>query len=347
MNAESESAKLAAVPSPQPPPLAGVGMPAGTGPSSKGTLSSQGGEGPASGPRVSFASLEAVAVLLALVFSFVFWIRLPGRLPTEQDYLAVQHQLVGNAHPGDGMATLPFWAERIKLFAHGLPVVALPHLADEEDAERYGRLWVVAQPDLPRSDAADELGALDRRLARVQGPTRFGPLSLSLYEPRAGRAPSYDFLAHLADGQVSVGGDDPVACEASGGGFQCPRGGWNYVRPEWHEFDFLPRRCLWAHPVGPEPLRLAWSQVPLHGGLRGGFGLVGQAAEIANAAPVDVAVLVDGGEVARLSLMPGDPGWHGFDLGLPGLAAGAHDVEFDVSAVNPAMRHFCFDAVGY
>jgi hypothetical protein len=293
------------------------------------------------------AGIEAVVLLAAVLFALVYWLRLPGRLPTEQDYLAVQHELLAKAHPGDGIAALPFWADRIKLFSHGLPVVALPHLADDGEAERYARLWVLAQPDLPRSEAAAELEALGHRLARVEGPERFGPLSLSLYEPQPGRTPAYDFTERLADAQVSIGGDDPVDCEAVQGGFQCPRGPWNYVRPEWHEFDFLPRRCLWSHPVGPEPLRLHFSQVPLHGGLRGGFGLIGEAAELRQAAPVSLDVFVDGAETAELTLEPGDPGWHEFDLGLPGLAAGAHEVELDVTTPNPGMRHFCFDAVGY
>ncbi|MHB8420877.1 MAG: hypothetical protein ACYDCL_22605 [Myxococcales bacterium] len=302
---------------------------------------------PAPRPSSLTEALEAATVLAAVVFALGYWLLLPGRLPSERDYLAVQHELLANARPGDGVAVLPFWADRGKLFARGLPVVALPQLASEADAERYGRLWVLAQPELPRSDAPAELAALDRRLARAAEPRRFGPLSLSLYEPKPGRAPSYDFVGRLTDARVSIGGDDPAECQAVPGGFQCPRGPWNYVRPEWHEFDFLPRRCLWAHPVGPEPLRLQWSQVPLREGLRGGFGLIGQAAEIPNAAPVSLAVVVDGAAQAELQLSPGDPGWHEFDLGLAGLSEGAHEVELDVSTPNPGMRHFCFDAVGY
>jgi hypothetical protein len=290
------------------------------------------------------AGLEAAAVLAAVLFAFVYWLRLPGRLPSEEDYLALQHELVASAHPGDAVALLPFWADRGKLFVHGLPVIALPDLDREGDAERYARLWVLAQPDLPRSDAAGLLERLDARLVR-QGPAkRFGPLSLSLYEPREGRGGSYDFLAHLSDAQVELGGDEPEACEASQGGFRCPRGPWNYVAPEWHEFDFLARRCLWAHPVGPQPLEVHYSQVPLRHGLRGGFGLIGQAAEVRQAAPVELAVDVDGSQAATLELSPGDPGWHAFELDLADLTPGSHDIAFRVSTPNPSQRHFCFDA---
>ncbi len=297
-------------------------------------------------PTPLWHALEAGALLAAIAFALLYWIRLPGRLPTEENYLAVQHELVSQVHPGDGVALLPFWADRGKLFLHGLPLIALPDLANEADIERFPRLWVLAQPDLPRSQASRMLARLDQKLTRRDPPKRFGSLSLSLYEPKEGRAGSYDFLARLADAQVDVGGDNPQPCDAISGGFRCPRGQWNYVAPEWHEFDFLPRRCLWAHPVGAEPLEIHYSQVPLRGGVRGAFALIGGAAEIQRAAPVDLSIDVDG-ELSTLELSPGDPGWHPFELGLPGLAAGTHDVTFRVTASDAGNRHFCFDAEAF
>ncbi len=291
--------------------------------------------------------LEGGLLLASVAAALVFWIRLPGRLPGEEDYLAVQHALVADARPGDAVALLPFWAERGKLFVHGLPVVALPDLPDEADAERYPRLWVLAQPDLPRSDAAADLARLDRRLTRLAPARRFGPLLLVLYGPRAGRAATYDFTARLGAARVDVDGEP---CEGGAGGLRCSRGPWNYVAPEWHEFDFLPRRCLWAHPVGEAPLTISYDGVPMEGGLRGGFGLVGGAAELPASrgfAPVELAVLVDGGQAATLTLSAGDPGWHPFELSLPGLAEGRHEVAFQVRARDPAMRHFCFDAAAF
>jgi hypothetical protein len=294
-------------------------------------------------------ALEAAAVLAGIIFALVYWMRLPGRLPTEDDYLAVQHELVSRVHAGDGVALLPFWADRGKLFVHGLPVIALPNLASEGDIERYPRLWVLAQPDLPRSEASRVLAELDQKLTRREPPKRFGPLSLSLYEPKEGRAGSYDFAARLLEAQVDIGrtgGADPQACEAVNGGFRCPRAQWNYVAPEWHEFDFLPRRCLWAPPVGTQPLEIHYSQVTMAGGVRGGFALIGGAAEARQLAPVDLSVEVDG-QLAVLELSPGDPGWHPFELAWPQLPPGAHDVTFRVTAADPAQRHFCFDASAF
>jgi hypothetical protein len=84
--------------------------------------------------------------------------------------------------------------------------------------------------------------------------------------------------------------------------------------------------------------------VPLHHGIRGGFGLIGPAADFRQGAPVDLAVDVDGSPAAALELLPGDPGWHAFELGLPEVAPGGHEVTFRVTTANPSQRHFCFDA---
>ncbi len=292
---------------------------------------------------------EALAIVAAALFAIVFWVRLPGRLPSEADYQSLGRAISAEARPGDGVAFAPAWAERGKLFVGGLPTVTLPDLALEPEAERYARLWLIAEPDLPRSDAAATLRALDARLARTGEPRRFGPLSLSLYAPREGRRTRTDFVAQLGEATVSIRGAPPERCEAApdGSGFLCPRGRWSYVRPEWHEFDFLARRCLWAHPVGPEPLELRFPKAELAHGFRGGMGLVGTAADSPNLAPVELAFLVDGAPAATLTLSPGQPGFHPFEIDLPGLVAGPHDVALRIATPNPAMRHFCFDAVAF
>ncbi|MHB1844136.1 MAG: hypothetical protein ACYCWW_04795 [Deltaproteobacteria bacterium] len=318
---------------------------AGDGPAAESTRR----EGERLAPPSPWQKLEALAIALAAVFAVGFWFWLPSRLPSKADYEALGRTLASEARPGDGVAFAPFWAERGKLFVHGLPTVALPGLENEPDAERFARLWVVGQPDLPRSDAAATLRALDGRLTPDGARRRFGPLSLSRYTPRAGRATTDDFVAHLGDAEASIGGEtrEPCQKEPGGQGFVCPRGSWNYIRPEWHEFDFLPRRCLWAHPVGPEPLELDFPGASVAHGFRGGMGLVGQAADDPRLAPVDLAFLVDGALAGEVTLGAGDPGFHPFELDIPGLSAGPHDVKIQVSSQNPARRHFCFDAVAF
>jgi hypothetical protein len=285
---------------------------------------------------------EIAALVAGTCFALLYWARLPYRLPSPEDYQGAQHELLATSHPGDALAVLPYWADRAKLYANGLPVVALPHLGDE-DVGRYVRLFVLAQPDLPRSSAESELAALGRKLARVSGPKRFGPLSLSLYQPQPGNEASLDFTAQIERAQVSVGAE---SCGPVAGGFQCPRGAWDHVRPEWHEFDFLPRRCLWAQPAGAEPLVITFDQVPLRSEIHGAMGQIG-AGHGGGSGAVELAIDID--EVPRVSLLldSDDPGYHRFAGRFPGLGPGGHRVTFRISSPSPVRHPFCFDAVAY
>ncbi len=256
--------------------------------------------------------LELGLFACALLYALVFWLRLPGRLPSAQDYLALQAKVQREAQPGDGLAVLPFWADRAKLFLHGTPVLALPHLETEADAERYGRLWVIAQPDLPHSDARGSLEALAQRLSLVHGPQRFGPLELWLFAPQPGRAATYDFVAHAAEAQVEA----PVP-----------------LRLEWREFDFLPRHCVVSR-AGQAVLH--FDDVPMHGGLRVGLGSLGpgQGAQ--------VQVNVDGRPLQPLQLTQGGPAFQEAELPAAGLTGEKHSV--DLTLIG---RDVCADAVAF
>jgi hypothetical protein len=295
--------------------------------------------------RIPFLSqlgrtIEIAAVVGATLFAMLFWVRLPYRLPTAEDYQQAQHALLAASRPGDAVAVLPFWADRAKLYLHGLPVVALPDLANQ-DPERYQRLFVIAQPDLPRSSAPAEVAALGRKLALVSGPTRYGPLSLSLYQPRPEHEPSLDFTAQLERAQVEVGND---ACTPVAGGFQCPRGAWDRVRAEWHEFDFLPRRCLWAEPTGAAPLVLTFDQVPLRAEIHGAIGMLSGGG---GGATVSLAIDIDESPAITLFLPPGNPGFHPFETRFPDPGPGGHRVTFRISSAGGPPHPFCFDAVAF
>jgi hypothetical protein len=285
---------------------------------------------------------EKTALVAGTSFALVYWMRLPYRLPGPEDYQAAQHALLDAARPGDAVAVLPFWADRAKIYVHGLPVVALPHLA-EEDVERYPRLFVLSQPDLPRSTATNELAGLERKLALVSGPKRYGPLSLSLLQPRTGREPSLDFTSQIERASVSVGGE---ACTPGSGGFQCPRGIWDQVRSEWHEFAFLPRRCVRAQPTDNATLAVTFDQVPLRAEIHGAMGLVG-AGGMGARGQVELSIDVDDAPALALVQTTGDPGFHRFEARFPGLEAGGHRVTFRINSAGLVQQPFCFDAVAY
>jgi hypothetical protein len=255
--------------------------------------------------------LEAAVFLASLLFALIFWIRLPGELPSDDDYKALFAALQKEGRPGDALTVLPFWAQRARTYIHGIPFIGYPALASEPDVERSDRLWVVAQPDLPRSDAAESLRELDQKLRPVGEKRRFGPLILALYETRPERVTSYDFRAHLGDAQAS-----PAA-----------------ARVEWHEFDYLPRSCI-RPPQSVQQSTFVYSGVALNHGVRGGFGVLGSG-------DARVAISVDGREAPPIELVAGQRSWQHFEVPV-GVTGGDHSVTLTVSG-----RNVCFDAVAF
>ncbi len=265
-------------------------------------------------PPTVLSILEVAVFLASLIFALVFWLRLPGQLPSDADYQAMFSKMQEEGRPGDAFAVLPFWAQRAHTYVHGVPFIAYPDLAGEPDVERYPRLWVTAQPHLPHSDAAESLRALDQKLQHLGEDRHFGPLVLALYEPRPGRVATYDFRERIGEAQIA-----PQAVP----------------RLEWHEFDYLPRRCV-LPGSGATQSTYSFSGVPVTHGFRGGFGVLG------NAEPARLVFSIDGREAPPVELVAGQRGWQRFELPLPEVGPGTHAVELTVSG-----RNVCFDAVAF
>jgi VCBS repeat-containing protein len=259
--------------------------------------------------------LEAAIFLASLLFALVFWVRLPGELPSDANYNALFAAMQPEGMPGDAFTVLPFWAQRARTYIHGIPFIGYPSLASEPDVERYTRLWVIAQPDLPRSDAADSLRELDQKLVPIGPKRRFGPLTLALYEPRPGRAATYDFRAHAEEAQA-----EPAS-----------------PRVEWHEFDYLPRRCIKTPPGAPQS-SFAFPRVSLSHGIRGGFGVLG-------GDTARITFNVDGREAPPVELVAGQRGWQHFEVPVAD-SSGASDADHTVT-VSINGRNVCFDAVAF
>jgi hypothetical protein len=127
--------------------------------------------------------------------------------------------------------------------------------------------------------------------------------------------------------------------------FQCPTGSaFNASVTIIADQDFLPRRCIWAHPPARGELAIRYHHVDLGEVIAGHSGMYWIIERELAGAPVHLAVRVDGEQVGEVVHVDGQ-GWAGFELGL-GSHARARDaeVEFAVSSPNFRHRHFCFEA---
>lgn len=280
------------------------------------------------------------AVLLAGValWALAFWARLPGRLPTDADWTAANAHLAQHAREGDAAILAPSWAEAGRPFLTAMPVHAGYDLARDIHVGTR-RWWLLALPDAPRFDLEQARTALATRGTPGEA-TRIGAL---LVEPWDLKDPpvSFWFTPEVPRAHVAIEGAEPFECRWNGSMHRCNRGDWNAVRDAWYEVEERPLRCLWAHPVGTDALRITFDDVPLTGLLRGRGAFVGQSAA-SRGSPVDLRI--DAGEKTIGTMQfQNRSGLQDFEYAIP---AGAErgSVTFRVTTENSGMRHFCFDA---
>ena len=301
--------------------------------------------------RVVLLRLEAAAFLTLALMAVIFWVRLPLSLPSEDDYRAAAQDIGSRAAQGDAVLLDPHWAERARLFLQGTPVLNLARKPVREDLRGYGHVFLLSLPDLPRSDQAGAFTFLESiKFRRAEEPRRHGRLTVTLFENTELERPTFDFTSEVAGAQVYIRRPDGSReiCPAMGGRHPCPRAGWINVGEEIKEIDSKPFRCLWAHPAGSEPLVVEYPDAPLGKTLDVVGGIVGQIVyRHESYGTLTLTVKIDGNLAASVEFPPGVPGERRRAIDTSAQAGGRHLVQFEVSAPNPDMRHFCFAAEAY
>jgi hypothetical protein len=307
---------------------------------------------PSAPPATSFPRRAEAALAIAVaLFAWAFWIRLPSQLPTRGDWEAAARDIAARAGPLDAVLLDPHWAEQARLFVRAAPVLNLGRSPAREDLAAYRRVLLLSLPDLPRSDLPAAIRRLEiLRFHKAQGPLRHGALALTVLENDELETPAFDFKGQIAKARVFIRRPDgsEEVCPLVDDRHRCPRASWISVGVETKEIALKPVRCLWAHPAGSEPLVVEFPDVQLLRELRVRGGLVGQIAyRTERYATVHLEVKIDGERAAVLDFPPGAPGERRRTLDTRGLTGTRHRVQFEVSAADPGMRHFCFDAGAY
>jgi len=301
--------------------------------------------------RSVLAHVEAALFVAAALLSLAFYLNAPSALPSEDDYRQAARAIAARAGPGDAVLLDPYWAERARLFVRNLPVLNLGRHPTREDLRGYGRIFAFLLPDLPRSSPERAFRFLTQsRFRRVEEPKRYGAIAVALFENTQVERPSFDFTGEVARAKVYIrrsdGSED--VCPPVAGRHPCPRASWINVGPEIKEIAFKPQRCLWAHPAGREPLVVEYPEVPLGRSLDVMGGIVGQIVfRREHYATVSLDVKIDGALAAQLDFPPGELGERRRSIDTAPFAGGLHRVQFEISAPDPSMRHFCFDAGVY
>jgi hypothetical protein len=276
------------------------------------------------------------------------------RVPPESDWLAAA-QLVGSQlESSDAITVAPPWADPLLRLYLGDRIT--PKIAGRSDLASFERLWVLSIRGHESPEAPPRAPDFSQVVGRVSvqrfdlGPS---PVVLDLVDA----LPS----AHVERVSPASG---PVACpwreRVSGGG----RGGLGFgpMPPRqrfvcdankptaWvgvtvlEDLSLAPRRCIFQHPQGKEPVSVAYDDVHLGSRLVLYAGLDYHQERDEKGAPVTLRVFVDDREIGRLVHKDGE-GWKRYELKTRGDTDPVRgDLRFEVTAPSAAKRAFCWAA---
>lgn len=293
-------------------------------------------------------------VLLAIV-EVVGHFVIQARVPEEPSWSEAAAFVRDGQRPTDLVEVAPEWADPV-LREHLGDVISLAE-AGYSDRAGFERLWAVSirGHDPPAPPAGEP--ELDRYFGRVRVRRwDLGPSPVL-----------YDFVDHVRDAKVVMvegGSERPCRWQAAGaargGGLgagamtpgarhQCdPRRAWLWVgETVTEDLDLEPRRCIWQHPAGMEPIGATFENVPLGDRLIFYGGLYYEHERMLEHGPIHVTVRVNGEEAGRMIHRDGD-GWKRMEVdpqqvvGEDGPERG--DVTVEVVAPDPHLRTFCWAA---
>lgn len=276
-----------------------------------------------------------------------------ARTPRTQAYDALPSVVSELAEPGDLIVVSPRWAEpevRRALGDRWFPLSVAAH----NDAGRFGRAL-----EISLGSRAEELAGFREVRSREAGP-----FSLRVLENPSPHPVLFDFVEHLEPRWAAAYGTAPESrcawsdhAETGSGGlggvpgfpvrrFECAEGFYlNVSATVIADQDFLPRRCIYAHPPPTGARVVRFVDVPLGERIEGHLGLYWMIERARRGAPITLSVRVGQEELGSVTHADGE-GWKPFSF-----ATGAHagelgaEVSFTVASADYKDRHLCFEAV--
>ena len=264
---------------------------------------------------------------------------------------AADHVRVG-WEAGDVVTAAPHWADPLMRAAVGDRLDLSS--AGRADLAPYRRLWSLSIRGHRAAEAPE---------TAPEHAVQFGRVRVERW-----RLPSvpvqFDLVEHIGEAEVALmqgGLARPCRWTAggrpSGGGLGAgpitpgqrhvcdPARPWLWVGATVEEdLAMLPRRCVWQHPQGHEPVRATFRGVPLGDEVVLHAGLWWEHERTLDGGDVDVAVRLDGEEIGRLVHRDGD-GWKRLVATIPEARRGGRGtLDVEVSSGAPHLRTLCWAA---
>ena len=288
-----------------------------------------------------------VPIAALAVFELVAHSTIEAAIPSDASWEAAAAFVRARYRPADRIAGAPAWVDPIVRQRLG-DLLSL-RMAAPPDSAGIDRLWELS---IRGARSRDEPPALEQEFDGVH--VRMWTL--------LGDELVYDFAEEIAGAKVELVGADRsevcplVAARQMPGGlergpmtprkrFVCdPRRPWLWVGATvLSDLDLQPRRCVWQHPAGRDPVRVTFTEVPLGDRLLIHGGIDYQIERRRNHGPVTLRVWINERMAAELVHEDGD-GWESLEIDTSELPPEPATVRFETMADDPTARLFCWSA---
>ena len=301
------------------------------------------------GRKLSLAAWVWVLIAGLAAFELVAQPLIHAATPSDESWEAASAFVRARYQATDRIVAAPSWADPI-VRGHLGDLMSL-RAAAPSDLGGFDHVWEVG---IRGATTRDEPPAVEEHFDGVR--VRMWPVSTEEVV--------YDFVEEVEHAQVElVGTDELQACTwmsarpARGGlgqgpmtppeRFVCdPRRPWLWVGATvLADLELQPRRCIWQHPAGTEPVRVTFPDVPLGERLviHGGIDYNNERRRIYS--PVTLRVWIEDRLAGELVHHDGD-GWSGIDIDTSELGLDRARARFETTTKDPRARarFFCWAA---
>jgi hypothetical protein len=281
------------------------------------------------------------------VFELVTQPVIDAAIPSDASWEAASAFVRARYQPADVIVAAPSWVDPV-VRAHLGDLLSL-RAAAPSDPAGVRRVWEVGIRGATTRDSAP---ALEEDFAGVR--VRMWPVSAETVV--------YDFVEEIEHAQVElVRADRLQPCPwmsvspargglgqgpmAPGERFVCdPRRPWLWVGATvLADLELHPRRCIWQHPAGTDPVRVTFPDAALGERLliRGGIDYNNERRRAYS--PVTLRVWINDRLEGELVHRDGD-GWSGIDIDTSELGLARARVRFETTTNDTKARLFCWAA---
>lgn len=299
------------------------------------------------GRKLSLAPWAWMLLAGLALFELVAHPMIRAAIPSDESWEAASTLVRSRYQPADLIVAAPSWADPI-VRSHLGDLLSLRRAAPS-DLAGIDRVWEVS---IRGASTRDEPPALEEEFDGVR--VRMWHVSTDEVV--------YDFVEEIDHAQVELlSADGPHVCPwtsapAGRGGlgqgplapterFVCdPQRPWLWVGATvLADLGFRPRRCVWQHPAGTDPVRVTFADVPLGQHLVVHAGIDRNRERRRTHGPVTLRVWIDGRRAGDLVHHDGD-GWSAIDIDTAELDLERAVVRFETTAEDPRARFFCWSA---